>query len=126
MRPRHERAIVAASGARPTSAEPPRRVIGDGAAAGEPSRSREASNLFARGIDAFRAGRYQEAELFWRSFLDRHAVDPRAEDAAFLRAMGRARMGDAAGAGALAREYLQRFPRGMRRREAEALSRQGP
>jgi len=125
MQPRGERAIVAASGTHPSSAEPPRRVIGDGAAAGEPSLSRAASNLFARGIEAFRAGRYQQAELFWGWFLDRHGADPRAEDAAFLRAVGRARMGDAAGAGALAREYLERFPRGMRRREAEALSRQG-
>jgi TolA-binding protein len=116
---------VAAGSAPPTSDEPPRRVAGDGAAAPGPSASRAASNLFAQGIDAFRAGHYQEAELFWRSFLDRHGADPRAEDAAFLRAVGRARMGDAAGAGALAREYLQRFPRGMRRREAEALSRQG-
>jgi hypothetical protein len=43
-----------------------------------------------------------------------------------LRAVGRARSGDRTGAAALARAYLERFPQGMRRREAESLSRGAP
>lgn len=80
-------------------------------------------NLFARGIDAFRAGRYTEAEGFWAAFLRERPQDPRVEDIAFLRAVARARQGDVQGAAALARAYLDRFPRGMRRKEAEALTR---
>jgi ferric-dicitrate binding protein FerR (iron transport regulator) len=81
-----------------------------------------ASDLFARGIQAFRGGRYEQAEALWREFLGGHPHDARAEDAMFLCIVGRARRHDAGGAAALAREYLTRFPRGMRRREAEALS----
>ena len=80
-------------------------------------------NLFARGIQAFRAGRYAEAEGLWRDFVAEHPQDPRVEDIAFLRAVVRARVGDVGGAAALARAYLERFPRGMRRKEAEALIR---
>jgi hypothetical protein len=80
-------------------------------------------NLFTRGVDAFRAGRYTEAEKFWASFLAEHPQDSRGEDIAFLRAVARARQGDVQGAAALARAYLERFPRGMRRKEAESLTR---
>jgi TolA-binding protein len=85
-----------------------------------------APELFARGIEAFRAGRYDEADSLWKAFVVKHPKDPRAEDVAFLRAVGRVRLGDAQGAATLARAYLDRFPRGMRRREAEAISRHVP
>jgi len=81
------------------------------------------ANLFARGMSAFRAGRYSDAEGLWRQFASEHPQDPRVEDIAFLRAVARTRLGDVEGAAALARSYLNRFPHGMRRKEAEALTR---
>jgi TolA-binding protein len=86
----------------------------------------EASALFARGVAALRDARYAEADAFLREFLVKNPRDSRAEDAAFLRAVGRSRSGDDAGAAELARDYLARFPQGMRRREAESLSRRVP
>jgi hypothetical protein len=91
-----------------------------------PVTTSEASLLFAHGVAALRAGRYAEADEAWQEFLAKHPTDPRAEDATFLRAVGRERSGDRHGAAALARTYLERFPRGMRRREAETLSRDAP
>ena len=85
-----------------------------------------ASTLFARAIHAFHAGRYDEAEALWREFLSRHPDDARAEDAAFLRIVGRTRAGDRSGAARMARDYLAQFPHGMRRHEAELVSRQAP
>jgi outer membrane protein assembly factor BamD (BamD/ComL family) len=87
-----------------------------------PEGNRPAADLFARGVVAFRAGRYGEAETHWKLFLANFPGDPRNEDVSFLRAVGRSRAGDKTSAAALAREYLLRFPTGMRRREAEALS----
>jgi FecR protein len=89
---------------------------------GAVDRTGETPDLFARGVHAFRAGRFDDADGLWQRFLDEHRDDPRAEDAAFLRAVGRARRGDAKGAASLARVYLERFPHGMRRREAETLA----
>ena len=101
-----------------TPAEPPR-------AAPDVATS-EATTLFSRGVSALRAERYAEADAIWQEFLSKHPADARVEDAAFLRAVGHARSGDRSGAAALARAYLERFPQGMRRREAESLSRGAP
>jgi TolA-binding protein len=91
-----------------------------------PVTTSEASLLFAHGVAALRAGRYAEADQTWQEFLAKHPGDPRAEDATFLRAVGRERSGDRHGAALLARTYLERFPQGMRRHEAETLSRDAP
>src|SRR5258708_2762655 len=65
-----------------------------------------ASDLFARGIQAFRAGNYRQADNLWQAFATNSPRDPRVEDAAFLRVVGRSRLGDASGAASLARDYL--------------------
>jgi TolA-binding protein len=70
---------------------------------------------------AFDAGDYGQAERAFLGFERRHPGDARCEDATFLRAVARARRGDAAGASAIAREYLERYPRGLRVHEAKQL-----
>jgi hypothetical protein len=82
-----------------------------------------ASERFASAIAAFQAASYGQADGLLESFALDFASDARAEDASFLRAVARSRMGDAPGAASLARAYLQSFPRGLRRREAEELAR---
>jgi TolA-binding protein len=77
---------------------------------------------FARAMAAFSAGDYGRAEQLFLAFESDHAGDARAEDATFLRAIARSRRGDLPGAQAIARDYLRRFPAGLRRREAERLA----
>jgi hypothetical protein len=76
---------------------------------------------FAQAMAAFDAGDYGRAEAAFFAFERRHSGDARREDATFLRAVARARRGDAAGASAIAREYLERYPSGLRVREAKQL-----
>jgi hypothetical protein len=76
---------------------------------------------FAQAMAAFDAGDYGRAEGAFLGFERRHSGDARCEDATFLRAMARARRGDAAGASVIAREYLERYPSGLRVREAKQL-----
>jgi ferric-dicitrate binding protein FerR (iron transport regulator) len=76
---------------------------------------------FDEPVMSFKAGRYAVADEGFRTFLRDFPADPRCEDAAFLRAVARSRMGDAPGAAALAEEYLARFPHGLRRLEAERM-----
>jgi hypothetical protein len=76
---------------------------------------------FAQAMAAFDAGDYGRAEGAFSGFERRHSGDARCEDATFLRAVARARRGDAAGASAIAREYLGRYPSGLRVREAKQL-----
>ena len=78
---------------------------------------------FARAMAAFAAGDYGQAERLFQDFERRHAEDARQEDSTFLRAVARARRGDAAGARAIARQYLERYPNGLRAPEAERLVR---
>jgi TolA-binding protein len=78
---------------------------------------------FARAVAAFGAGDYGQAERLFEDFERRHAEDARKEDSTFLRAVARARRGDAAGARATARQYLERYPNGLRAPEAERLAR---
>jgi hypothetical protein len=78
---------------------------------------------FARAMAAFGAGDYGQAERLFLDFERRHAEDARQEDSTFLRAVARARRGDAAGARATARQYLERYPNGLRAPEAERLAR---
>lgn len=78
---------------------------------------------FARAMAAFGAGDYGQAERLFQDFERRHADDARQEDSTFLRAVARARRGDTAGARATARQYLERYPNGLRAPEAERLAR---
>ena len=78
---------------------------------------------FAAAMSAFSAGDYGEAERRLLTFERQHPNDARAEDATFLRAVARLRRGDRVGARARARDYLRRFPEGLRRAEAERIAR---
>ncbi len=76
---------------------------------------------FAQAMAAFDAGDYGQAEGAFLGFERRHPGDARCEDATFLRAVALARRGDAAGASTIAREYLERYPSGLRVHEARQL-----
>ncbi len=78
---------------------------------------------FVEAMSAFSEGDLGLAERRFLAFEERHPNDARVEDAAFLRALARARRGDRDGARQLAREYLQRYPKGLRKLEAEQLAR---
>ena len=80
-----------------------------------------ADDGFAAAIHRFEGGQFAEAGPLLASFERDHPHDARSEDAAFLRAVCRAKMGDRAGASRLSREYLQRYPHGLRRPEAERM-----
>lgn len=77
---------------------------------------------FAEAVAAFGAGDYGRADSLFGAFARDFASDSRAEDASFLRADARARRGDKAGAAAVARVYIQAYPNGLRRPEAERLA----
>jgi TolA-binding protein len=89
-----------------------------------PSRLAAASAgaAFTEAMSAFSDGDFARAERLFSVFERDHAGDARVEDATFLRAVARSRRGDRAGAASLAREYLRRFPNGLRRIEAERLA----
>jgi TolA-binding protein len=70
---------------------------------------------------AFDGGDFGQAEQRLLAFEREHPADARVEDALFLRAVARARRGDAEGAAVLARAYLARYPGGFHRAEAERL-----
>ena len=95
-----------------------------GAEAATPG-TREASPLagtqFGEAVAAFRSGDYAEAERRLGDFVERYPADPRSEDAMFLRARALSLSGDAAAAAAAARAYLDRYPDGLRRPDAERL-----
>lgn len=116
-------APAASSGAQwpaegPSSSAQPRSAASNAAA---PSAS--GTSEFAVAMKAFSSGSYAEADDRLGTFIARHPSDPRSEDAAFLRAVSRARMGDQEGAALRAKVYLRRYPNGLRRNEAEAIAR---
>lgn len=82
-----------------------------------------AGDAFAQAMSAFSAGDFGKAERLFIAFERAHPADGRVEDATYLRAVARARRGDAAAARAIARDYLRRYPTGLRRAEAERLLR---
>lgn len=85
--------------------------------------SASGTSEFAVAMKAFSSGSYAEADDRLGTFIARHPADPRCEDAAFLRAVSRARMGDQDGAALRANAYLRSHPNGLRRSEAEAIAR---
>jgi hypothetical protein len=82
--------------------------------------SRAASELAAAML-LLKQERWAEADAALAAFAERHGDDARAEDAAFLRIAAHRKLNDAAGARALAKDYLARYPRGFRAAEARAL-----
>ncbi|MET0594851.1 MAG: FecR domain-containing protein [Polyangiaceae bacterium] len=93
--------------------------------AAAPAGSARRQDVFAAAVIAFRAGNYARTEQLLDRFLKESPRDPRSEDAWFMMAVARSRAGDAEGARRVAKEYLERFPAGLRRREAEQLAAQG-
>jgi ferric-dicitrate binding protein FerR (iron transport regulator) len=82
-----------------------------------------AESAFTRAMAAFSAGDFGHAGVLFEQFEREQPQDSRVEDAVFLRAVARARRGDEAGARAIARDYLARFPDGLRKSDAERLAR---
>jgi TolA-binding protein len=78
---------------------------------------------FKSAMSAFSDGDYGRAELLFTDFEKKHPDDARVQDSMFLRAVARSRRGDSSGARAMAREYLKRYPNGLRRPDAERLAR---
>jgi len=81
---------------------------------------------FRDAVSLLEGGRNAAAATALSGFLARHGDDPRAEDASYLLVLALQRIGDAGATRAAAHEYLQRYPRGLRRAEAEALVRGSP
>jgi hypothetical protein len=73
---------------------------------------------FTIAMAAFSAGDYGRAERLLLEFERRNPSDARVEDSTFLRAVARSRRGDSTGAVTVAREYLRRYPNGLRRADA--------
>jgi ferric-dicitrate binding protein FerR (iron transport regulator) len=116
--------IALASASRATAVAPSPLPAADTAAV--PAESVPArGDSYAACVSAFESGDYASADLLFADFMRDNPSDARSEDAAFLRAVSHARMGDAAGAVRLAHEYLQRYPQGLRHREAERLAGNG-
>jgi TolA-binding protein len=76
---------------------------------------------FAAAMASFQTGAYLDADERFATFAARFAADPRSEDAAFLRAVIATKRGDAAAAVARARDYVKRFPSGLRSAEMQRL-----
>lgn len=91
---------------------------------GEPSAhsTTSAADRFDDAVAAFRRGDYETADAAFERFGRDHGNDSRAEDAAYLRAVSRWRLGDHARARQLARDYLERYPNGLRTLEARTLA----
>lgn len=87
---------------------------------GRPAGAR--TDPFNAAVAAFRSGNYRRAEQLLDRFLEATPLDARVEDAWFMKTVARARTGDTHGAAQLARGYLERFPRGLRRSEAERIA----
>lgn len=93
------------------------------ALAGAPDTPPPSESAFTRAMAAFSAGDFGHAGALFEEFEREQPRDSRVEDAVFLRAVARARRGDEAGARAIARDYLARFPNGLRKTDAERLAR---
>jgi hypothetical protein len=78
--------------------------------------------LFDDAFASFEHGDYRAADRKLERFVHEHPTEPRAEDAAYLRAVARFRLGDRQGAAVLARAYLDAYPAGLRRLEAQRLA----
>lgn len=80
------------------------------------------ASLFQDGVEAFKRGNFAGAASLLERFSSACARSSHGEDAAYLRMVALARAGQAAAARVQARAYLERFPQGFRRKEAERLA----
>jgi len=101
-----------ASAARPLSRRAP-------AAVPAPPR---ATSAFADGVRLIERGDYAAAAEKLEAFSAAAPGDERAEDAAFLAVLALQRAGRLDAAAVAARRYLDRYPRGRRRADAEAIA----
>jgi hypothetical protein len=101
--------------------EPPRRVSSRVPAV--PPDAPDPALDFRAAVALLQGGSNREAAAAFADFVARHARDPRAEDAAYLRVIALQRSGADEDTASAAREYLRRYPTGFRRSEMERLSR---
>lgn len=80
-----------------------------------------AARSFVAAMNAFSSGAYADADWRLAEFLSRFPGDSRCEDALFLRTVCAVRQGQTATARSLGRDYLSRFPGGLRRDEVARL-----
>lgn len=80
-----------------------------------------ASSKYDAAISSFVHGSYAKADGELLEFVREFPEDDRCEDAAWLAAVARRRMGDMDGARARARSYLDAYPQGLRRPEAQHI-----
>jgi hypothetical protein len=124
-----------ASAAALGSSEPPRDTPGaPGAAtksgarpspAGDELPACPSASLFQDGVRAFKHGEFGAAASLLERFSAACGRSNHAEDAAYLRMVALARAGRTDAARAQARAYLERFPQGFRRKEAQRLAGDG-
>jgi ferric-dicitrate binding protein FerR (iron transport regulator) len=88
---------------------------------GVPPVTRRAGEKFDEAISSFVQGSYGRADVELDEFMKEFPHDARCEDASFLRAVARWRMGDATGARTRAESYLETYPNGLRRSEAQHI-----
>jgi Flp pilus assembly protein TadD len=89
-----------------------------------PSRSVAGEDgAFVEGVRLVELGAYGDATARLDAFRRGHPNDARAEDAAFLQIVALERAGRRDEARKAARRYLDAYPHGFRRTEAEALAR---
>lgn len=86
------------------------------------SQAKQAGIAFDEAVASFKSGSYDEAERQLERFTRRFPGDPRAEDATYLRAVAAWRLGQHERAAALARDYLDAYPTGLRRPEAQSIA----
>jgi len=89
-----------------------------------PSAAVDHSADFSAAMGEFNAGNYGVAANLFGTYVTTHPGDPRAEDAAYLRVLAVQHLANAGAIRQAARDYLSRYPRGFRRAEVEALSRE--
>jgi TolA-binding protein len=119
--------VTTASPAVATPVEPPPAVSSVAVVAPPPPRVHpapavSAGTAFDDAFATFERGAYGIADVKFERFIHAFPTDPRTEDAAYLRAVARSRMGDKEGAAELARTYLEAYPHGFRRLEAQRLA----
>lgn len=120
--PDHATQPSPSSSAAPRLGAPPTPERRPGAnAAGSAKPAAHAGEEFDEAISSFVRGSYARADEQLVAFSRKYPHDSRCEDAAFLSAVARWRIGDTAGARARAQSYLDAYPSGLRRAEAERI-----
>ena len=80
-----------------------------------------AGKRFDEAVARFVHGAYAEADVEFHAFMEEFPYDARCEDASFLSAVARWRMGDQRGARLRAESYLAAYPNGLRGPEARHI-----